>query len=397
MNRFVLTLATAVMATPLAAQNLTGNDLTLSGEITQNGAGTNFFDANVNAIAGRACIGPVCTGTETIVQDPLRLKWSEPDILFEDSSTATGISSNDWRLLINDVTVSKFAVQDVDGNTIPFTIEATAPDNSLFVEDSGDIGIGTSIPTGRIHVEDDFRADIRLHRNTSGGRTRSDWEMVSDSNGYYVNDLVNAQVPFRIENNAPVNALRIGAGTGNVGLGIASADAPLHVARNDGTARLIVENGGVSPSAVREMFKMSNNGGSFFTLENSQANTEWFFVHENASPNRFIITDGVADGPEMTLTADGNLTIEGQLFTAGSCTAGCDRVFDTDYPLPTIAEQAAMMRKLKHLPNVGPTPESGPFNITAMTGGMLNELEKAHLYIAQLEERLAAVEVQLKN
>jgi len=30
-----------------------------------------------------------------------------------------------------------------------------------------------------------------------------------------------------------------------------------------------------------------------------------------------------------------------------------------------------------------------------MTGGMLNELEKAHLYIAELEERLAAVEAHL--
>ncbi|WP_425099096.1 hypothetical protein [Tropicibacter sp. S64] len=84
------------------------------------------------------------------------------------------------------------------------------------------------------------------------------------------------------------------------------------------------------------------------------------------------------------------MTIEGQLFTAGSCSAGCDRVFDEDYPLPSIAEQAALMKTLKHLPNVGPTPEDGPFNLTAMTGGMLNELEKAHLYIGQLHEENAA-------
>jgi hypothetical protein len=83
------------------------------------------------------------------------------------------------------------------------------------------------------------------------------------------------------------------------------------------------------------------------------------------------------------------VTIPGQLFTAGSCAAGCDRVFDADYPLPTIAEQAALMRAKKHLPAVGPTPEEGPFNITAMTGGMLNELEKAHLYIAELHADLA--------
>ncbi|WP_425102433.1 hypothetical protein [Tropicibacter sp. S64] len=167
---------------------------------------------------------------------------------------------------------------------------------------------------------------------------------------------------------------------------------PLHVWREDGTAAVKVENDPSSPTAAREMFNMTNNGGSYFTLDNSLSKTTWYFVHENAAPNRFIITDGVADGPEMTLTAEGDLTILGQLFTAGSCAAGCDRVFDAGYPLSSIPEQAALMKALKHLPNVGPTPEDGPFNLTQMTGGMLNELEKAHLYIAELEERVVRLE-----
>ncbi len=40
----------------------------------------------------------------------------------------------------------------------------------------------------------------------------------------------------------------------------------------------------------------------------------------------------------------------------------------------------------KHLPAVGPTEPSKPVNLTDQYGNMLNELEKAHIYIAQLNE-----------
>ncbi|MCF3596473.1 hypothetical protein LZG00_21015, partial [Rhodobacteraceae bacterium LMO-12] len=42
----------------------------------------------------------------------------------------------------------------------------------------------------------------------------------------------------------------------------------------------------------------------------------------------------------------------------------------------------------RHLPNVGPTAESGPMNLSDKIGGMLNELEKAHIYIGELHDRI---------
>lgn len=49
----------------------------------------------------------------------------------------------------------------------------------------------------------------------------------------------------------------------------------------------------------------------------------------------------------------------------------------------------------RHLPAVGPTAEGEPFNVTEKSGGMLNELEKAHIYIEQLHHRLARLEAAL--
>jgi hypothetical protein len=38
---------------------------------------------------------------------------------------------------------------------------------------------------------------------------------------------------------------------------------------------------------------------------------------------------------------------------------------------------------------VGPTPEDGPINISQKIGGMLNELELAHIYIEQLHKQVS--------
>jgi hypothetical protein len=50
-----------------------------------------------------------------------------------------------------------------------------------------------------------------------------------------------------------------------------------------------------------------------------------------------------------------------------------------------------------HLPNIGPTPEDQPINVSDKLGRMLNELEKAHIYIDQLHRRLEALERDLAN
>jgi uncharacterized coiled-coil protein SlyX len=64
-------------------------------------------------------------------------------------------------------------------------------------------------------------------------------------------------------------------------------------------------------------------------------------------------------------------------------------VFSQDYDLPSIAEHAEAMWSLGHLPNVGPTPENTPINVSDKLGRMLNELEHAHIYIAEQNKTIA--------
>ena len=361
-------------------------------------AGAEVLSTTNPTIRSFLCVGPGCIDPENPLGDELRLKGNSVRLHFEDDSTTAGRPTGDWRIIINDTVNGGddyFSIQDVDGNTQPFRVDAGARTDALVVDETGRIGLGTGLPVEGIHVVNSDTPTIRFEQ-IGGSFGDQTFDIGSNEFGFFIRDVSAGDIlPFRLLDGAEDGTLVIETG-GRVGIntddsiGNVDVQAILDV-RGDGlfrgTEAMVEVRNTSNVAAARELFRMENNGGSYFTLDNTNSGTTWFFTHENSAPNRFIIADAVTDGAEMSLTADGDLTIQGQLFTAGSCAAGCDRVFDQDYPLPTIAEQAAMMKSLKHLPAVGPTPEDGPFNITAMTGGMLNELEKAHLYIAELEER----------
>ena len=90
------------------------------------------------------------------------------------------------------------------------------------------------------------------------------------------------------------------------------------------------------------------------------------------------------------------MIVAGTLTTSGTtCGGGCDAVFSDDYDLPSIRDHADRMFALGHLPNVGPTVENAPINISDKLGRMLNELEHAHIYIARLEADDTALRAEL--
>lgn len=99
---------------------------------------------------------------------------------------------------------------------------------------------------------------------------------------------------------------------------------------------------------------------------------------------------------------NGNLTIMGQCAdenTAPMAGDGCDFVFNPAYELESIEEHAAYMWENSHLPAIGPTPEGKriPLNMQKRHFGVLNELEKAHIYIERVNERLKEKETELSE
>ncbi|TMM51300.1 hypothetical protein [Sulfitobacter sabulilitoris] len=352
-------------------------------------------------VDGSACIGQDCVNGESFGFDTLRLKENNLRIKAQDTSSTGSFPTNDWQLTFNDSSnggQNKFSIDDIDGGRTPFTIEASAPSNSLYVEDSGQIGLGTSNPVVEAHIVDGDSPTIRLEQDGSSGFTPQTWDIAGNETNFFVRDVTNgSRLPFKIKPSAPTNSLFVNT-NGDIGFGTQSPQASVHLASTDGTAQMrLSENSATQQKRV--MLKMENKGDPAIEMGNSAFPT---ILWEMRAGQRFIIDDSLNSSTSnfpFDLSANGDLILSGSLTTGGSgaCSSTpCDAVFDPEvYTVPSIAEHAKEMWQNKHLPAVGPTLVGDPINMTEKMLRMLNELEHAHIYIEQLHGRVETLETAL--
>ncbi len=321
------------------------------------------------------CVGNDCVNGESFGFDTLRLKENNLRIHFNDTSTSASFPTRDWRIVINDSGnggSDYFAIEDSDSGRQVFRVDGGAPSNSLYVDSSGEVGVGTSTPVTEIHVVDGDSPTLRLEQNGSSGFTPQVFDLAANEANFFIRDVTNgSQLPLRIQPGADSNAFYI-ASNNNIGLGTASPDDNLHIIdSSDGYFGITLEDTGAT-------------GGT----------GSWRMVHGGQNTT-FRISRAGSGLSELILYEGGNLTIGGTLTTAGSCSVGCDAVFEEGYELPSIEDHAEAMWTNRHLPNVGPTAEQGPMNISDKVGGILNELETAHIYIEQLHREQQASQAQI--
>ncbi|MCP2669683.1 hypothetical protein NHF40_01915 [Maricaulaceae bacterium EIL42A08] len=350
-----------------------------------------------------ACIGSDCVNGENFGFDTLRLKENNLRIHFNDTSTSASFPSNDWRIVANDSSnggANYLAIEDSDTGRIPFRIEAGARANALYVEADSDVGIGTANPVVDLHMVTGNTPTLRLEQDGSSGFTPQVYDIAANEANFFIRDVTNGSaIPFKIRPGADTDALTISS-DGDVGINIANATgsgpegaAPaLHVYSSDGNGPLLIEETNAS-TQNRNLLVLSNNGRPRILFENTAASspgpvwslsggTSFVLRDRNAGVNVFSVDE-----------TTGNAVFSGTVTTSGTtCGTGCDAVFDDGYDLMPIDERAELMWANGYLPNVGPTYENEPFNLTEMVGRMLNEIEHAHIYIAQLEERLSELE-----
>jgi hypothetical protein len=191
-----------------------------------------FFTDDVSAQGG-VCAGFDCTNAESYGFATIKLKENNLRLKFEDTSTSAGFASTDWQLSANDTAsggANKFFIEDLTAATSPFVIEGATPSNTLYVDSTGRIGIRTSTPAKDLHITASVSPSIRMEE--SG--TFQNWDIVANSNNFYVRDVNHEQNPFIIKASAPYNSLVIDS-VGRIGLGVAS---PLYQIHHSSGARL---------------------------------------------------------------------------------------------------------------------------------------------------------------
>lgn len=247
-------------------------------------------------VDGSACIGQDCVNGESFGFDTLRLKENNLRIKAQDTSNSASFPTNDWQITFNDSTnggANKFSIDDIDGGRTPFTIEASAPSNALYVDDGGRIGLGTATPVVELHVVNGDSPTLRLEQNGSSGFTPQTWDVAGNETNFFVRDATNgSRLPFRIEPNTASNALYLDS-TGNVGMGTTGPVDALHI---------------------------QQAGSVAIRLQSTDANTNPIRLNYNSNQDEFRITfDGSGGASEFQLDSEGNLEIAGKLTSASTC------------------------------------------------------------------------------
>ncbi|QGX96793.1 hypothetical protein EI983_00005 (plasmid) [Roseovarius faecimaris] len=338
-------------------------------------------------VEANLCVGSGdCVNGENFGNTDIRIKSLSPEIQFFDGEA----NHTTWTVSVDDQlsgVEQGFSIRDETNGVFPFVIAPNGVSSALFIQNNGHIGLGTTMPGEELHVTG-TSPNLRLE-DTIG--TPYMWDVGGNNFNFFIEDVTGNKFPLRIYPSAPENSIVAGS-NGNIGLGTNVPSTGLHLRRANGTGAILIEE--TSAGTLGQM-TLRNNGITFFSLEDTSianldnSGRKWNFQNQNGT-FRVTTAPGGAGDIEMILTPAGDMTIEGTLTTSGgTCGGGCDAVFSDDYDLPSITEHAEAMWSLGHLPNVGPTVENAPINVSDKLGRMLNELEHAHIYIDHLHTRLA--------
>ncbi len=305
---------------PKASENVQSGHFTIAGGLTVEpgfqeetkgeGQATRdqvIFDDLI--VDGSACIGLDCINGESFGLDTLRLKEVTLRLKFQDTSSLSGYPTTDWQLTANDSPSGgqeKFAIDDVDTGRTPFTIEADAPDNALYMDSSGRIGFNTSTPAAELHVVSGDTPTLRLEQDTSSGFAAQTWEVFGNETNFAVQDETAGSniFPMRIRAGASTNSIYVDSDD-QIGLGTAEPLASLHLRRTDGSAMILVEDTD-SGGSDEAMLKLVNETKTSILLTNNFSTTDWEVFNGTAG---FRIDDGASTNSEFEIKNNNEIRI----------------------------------------------------------------------------------------
>ncbi len=170
-------------------------------------------------VNGSLCVGQDCVNGESFGFDTLRLKENNLRIKFQDTSTTSSFPSNDWQLTANDSSnggLNKFSIDDVDSGRTPFTVEAGAGSDTLYIDSNSRVGFGTSSPLMDVHLASGDSPAFRLEQDSTSGYTTQSWDLGGNESNFFLRDVTNGStLPFRVAVGAPSDSLVVDA-SGNV-------------------------------------------------------------------------------------------------------------------------------------------------------------------------------------
>ena len=250
-------------------------------------------------VSGSMCVGFDCATGESFNFDTIRLKENNLRIRTDDTSATSGFPNADWQITFNDSAQggkNKFSVEDLTNTTVPFTILTGAPSNSLYINEIGRLGLGTSVPLVSLHIKDGNSPALRLDQDQSGGFSAQTWDIAGNETNFFIRDVTNGnRLPFRVGAGAPDATFFIG-GSGDTGMGTKTPDARTHI--------------------IGDVLIEDTDGQGI--LDNSEPN-----LYVRGDKARFLLSDTSTDVNEIPFTLKKASTVNFQMIdTSASGTNG---------------------------------------------------------------------------
>ena len=382
---FVLCAGTLGGGTPIAAQTV----LTTSSGVVRS-----------SLCVGGDCNTPITFGDSTIL-----LMENNTRIKFSDTSTGS-FPANDWEIEANSSSnggQNYIGFNDCGpssnvggcGTDLVFAVEAGARASSLYVEDTGDVGFGTSNPATDLHTVRGDTPTLRLEQDTSSGFAQQVWDIAGNETSFFIRDVTNGStLPFRIRPDAPSQALVIDS-DGDVGIGLLSPTEALHVIRTaaEADAFALIEASGTGADA------------GFLLEQGGTVPTTWEFRNQESSGrlnvgiaggNTPLKIDSAADNNLLKLGTNSNssaVVVTGQLLVNNIAMNVPDYVFADDYALRPLADVQAFIDTNSHLPDVPSEADikANGVDMTAMQMTLLKKVEELTLYTLEQESTIVSL------
>jgi hypothetical protein len=162
-----------------------------------------------------------------------------------------------------------FAVEDASATNKIFRLEAGAPENSLWVNDVGDIiaggrigvGMATNTPLVDLHVMSGDLPTLRLEQDGTLGLVAQSWDLGGNATHFLVRDHTNGDtVPFSIGSGSPDNQLVVTPGGISIGIAAPLSNNVFHVNASLPDKRVLI---GASDSGVTKVLLNVDGAGYF--------------------------------------------------------------------------------------------------------------------------------------
>ncbi|MEM9293987.1 MAG: tail fiber domain-containing protein [Acidobacteriota bacterium] len=283
-----------------------GDGLVHRGAKVQEGVLVEGLIQGDTSIKDHLCVGADCVDPEAFGDDAIRLKGNRLRQHFEDTSVGN-FPDNDWRILVNDLLsggADFFAIEDVNTSRVPVLLEAGAPADALRIAGNGDLGLGTANPAADIHVISSNTPELRLEQTNSSGFSAQTWSVEANESLFVISDETSSTLPVRIRRAAPTHSLYI-APDGSIGLGSAAPQAALEVERNDGTAKILVEETSVVAGNTI-VFEATSDSGNIQTFFQPATGSGW---KQNFRGADFRLDSQEDADDELLLTTAGDMTV----------------------------------------------------------------------------------------